>query len=95
MNRVRFAIFQPDQKTFCSRHDLTKSALDSSKLCSIILLKVGANMTNLEAFIRFVESLTTEQADFILEHLHLSTPSSGSEVPLDEEAVQPLLQEVS
>ena len=49
-------------------------------------------MTNLDAFILFVESLTPEQADFVLEHLSFSIPSSGSEVLLDEEAVRPHLQ---
>ena len=58
-------------------------------------IKGGANMTSLESFIRFVESLTTEQADFICEHLPLLHPSSGSEVLPDEEAVQlPLLEGV-
>ena len=52
--------------------------------------KGGCYMTNLETFIQFVESLTPEQADFIVEHLHLSTPSSGSGVQLGEEEVRPL-----
>ena len=57
-------------------------------------LKAGVTMTSLETFIQFVESLTPEQADFIVEHLRLSTPSSGSGVLLDEEEVRPLLLEV-
>ena len=47
-------------------------------------------MTNLDAFILFVESLTPEQADFVLEHLSFSIPSSGSEVLLGEEEARPL-----